>query len=96
MRILALFQFYLPFPLPRNGDWEKASFPTRIRYSSMSLPHHIGNGWFGGFVPTIAFALVSLEGNIYYSLWHPIIVALMTLMIGTLLLRDTEGGPIHD
>ena len=57
-------------------------FPTRIRYTSMSLPYHIGNGWFGGLLPTISFALVAQNGNIYYGLWYPIIIAAMTLVIG--------------
>ncbi len=76
--------------------WLVELFPTRIRYSSMSLPYHIGNGWFGGFVPTIAFALVSLKGDIYYGLWYPIIVALMTLVIGTLFLRETRGASLRE
>src|SRR5690606_6337373 len=57
-------------------------FPTRIRYSSMSLPYHIGNGWFGGLLPTMAFAIVAQTGNIYSGLWYPVIVALLTLVIG--------------
>ena len=57
-------------------------FPTRIRYTSMSLPYHIGNGWFGGFLPTTAFAMVAATGNIYYGLWYPIVVALLTLVVG--------------
>jgi len=63
-------------------------FPTRIRYSSMSLPYHIGNGWFGGFLPFIAAALVVKSGNIYYGLWYPIIVAGMTAVIGGLFIKD--------
>ena len=53
-------------------------FPTRIRYSSMSLPYHIGNGWFGGFLPFITAALVVRSGDIYYGLWYPIVVARIT------------------
>ncbi len=71
-------------------------FPTRIRYTSMSLPYHIGNGWFGGFLPTIAFALVAANGNIYYGLWYPIIVAVMTLIIGTLFIRETKDNTLSD
>jgi ABC-type sulfate transport system permease subunit len=71
-------------------------FPTRIRYTSMSLPYHIGNGWFGGFLPTTAFAMVAATGDIYYGLWYPIIVALMTLVIGTLFLSDTKDRSITD
>jgi len=65
-------------------------FPTRIRYTSMSLPYHIGNGWFGGFLPPTAFAMVAANGNIYYGLWYPIVVALMTFVIGTLFVRETK------
>jgi hypothetical protein len=65
-------------------------FPTRIRYTSMSLPYHIGNGWFGGFLPTTSFAIVAATGDIYSGLWYPIVVAVMTLVIGTLFLRDTR------
>jgi MFS family permease len=65
-------------------------FPTRIRYTSMSLPYHIGNGWFGGFLPSIAIAVVSSTGNIYSGLWYPIIVASGTLVIGTLFIRETK------
>jgi len=69
-------------------------FPTRIRYTSMSLPYHIGNGWFGGFLPAISFALVAATGNLYYGLWYPIGVALMTLIIGILFLRETKDVDI--
>ena len=64
-------------------------FPTRIRYTSMSLPYHIGNGWFGGFLPTTAFAMVAATGDIYYGLWYPIVVALVTLGVGLLFLPET-------
>ncbi len=66
-------------------------FPTRIRYSAMSLPYHIGNGWSGGFLPTTAFAMVAATGDIYYGLWYPIVVAAMTVIVGALLLHDTKG-----
>ncbi|MBY0571842.1 MAG: MHS family MFS transporter, partial [Burkholderiaceae bacterium] len=64
-------------------------FPTRIRYTSMSLPYHIGNGWFGGLLPTTAFALVAFKGDIYYGLWYPIVIALMTFVIGALFIKET-------
>ena len=64
-------------------------FPTRIRYTAMSLPYHIGNGWFGGFLPTTAFAMVAATGDIYYGLWYPIIVAGATVVIGLLFLPET-------
>jgi MFS family permease len=65
-------------------------FPTRIRYTSMSLPYHIGNGWFGGVLPLVATAVVASTGNIYSGLWYPIGVAVMTVVIGGLMLRDTK------
>ncbi len=64
-------------------------FPSRIRYTSMSLPYHIGNGWFGGFLPTVSFAMVAATGDIYYGLWYPIAVAVGTLVIGLLFLPET-------
>jgi len=70
-------------------------FPTRIRYTSMSLPYHIGNGWFGGLLPTTAFALVAYKGDIYYGLWYPIVIALFTFVIGTLFVRETKDNDIH-
>ena len=76
--------------------WLVELFPTRIRYTSMSLPYHIGNGWFGGFLPVTAFAIVAATGDIYAGLWYPIIVALMTLVIGGLFLRETHRSPLPD
>jgi len=70
-------------------------FPTRIRYTSMSLPYHIGNGWFGGLLPTTAFALVAFKGDIYYGLWYPIIIALITFVIGALFVRETKDNDIY-
>jgi len=70
-------------------------FPTRIRYTSMSLPYHIGNGWFGGLLPTTAFALVAFKGDIYYGLWYPIIIALVTFIIGALFVRETKDNDIY-
>jgi MFS family permease len=69
-------------------------FPTQIRYTSMSLPYHIGNGWFGGMLPLLATAVVAATGNIYYGLWYPIGVAVMTLIVGALFLRDTKDVDI--
>ena len=71
-------------------------FPTRIRYTSMSLPYHIGNGWFGGFLPTTAFAMVAATGDIYYGLWYPIVVALVTLVAGILFLPETYRRRLTD
>jgi len=69
-------------------------FPARIRYSAMSLPYHIGNGWFGGFLPTIAFAMVAARGDVYYGLWYPIVVAGATVILGLFLLPETFKRPI--
>jgi MFS family permease len=70
-------------------------FPTRIRYTSMSLPYHIGNGWFGGLLPTTAFAIVAQTGNMYNGLWYPIIIAGMTFVIGTLFVKETKDVDIY-
>ncbi len=71
-------------------------FPSRIRYTSMSLPYHIGNGWFGGFLPTTAFAMVAATGDIYYGLWYPIVVAGLTVVAGLLFLPETFLRNIDD
>ena len=70
-------------------------FPTRIRYTSMSLPYHIGNGWFGGLLPTTSFAIVAATGNMYNGLWYPIIIATATFIIGTLFVRETKDVDIY-
>jgi len=70
-------------------------FPTNIRYTSMSLPYHIGNGWFGGMLPLTATAMVAATGDIYYGLWYPIIVAVITLVVGTLFLSETKDRDIR-
>ncbi len=70
-------------------------FPTRIRYTSMSLPYHIGNGWFGGFLPTTSFAIVAATGNIYSGLWYPIVIAAATFVIGMLFVRETKDRDIY-
>jgi hypothetical protein len=70
-------------------------FPARIRYTSMSLPYHIGNGWFGGMLPLTATAMVAATGDIYYGLWYPIVVAVMTLVVGALFLRETRHRDIY-
>ena len=71
-------------------------FPTRIRYTSMSLPYHIGNGWFGGFLPTTAFAMVAATGNIYYGLWYPIVIAAVTVVVGVFFVKEMRGANIDD
>jgi hypothetical protein len=70
-------------------------FPTRIRYTSMSLPYHIGNGWFGGFLPTTAFAIVAASGSIYSGLWYPVIIALITVVVGAIFVRETKDVDIE-
>jgi hypothetical protein len=70
-------------------------FPTKIRYTSMSLPYHIGNGWFGGMLPLTATAMVAATGDIYYGLWYPIVVAVMTLIIGSFFLSETRERDIR-
>jgi nitrate/nitrite transporter NarK len=71
-------------------------FPSRIRYTSMSLPYHIGNGWFGGFLPATAFAMVAATGDIYYGLWYPVVAAVVTLVLGLFLLPETYKRSIDD
>jgi MFS family permease len=70
-------------------------FPARIRYTSMSLPYHVGNGWFGGFLPTTAFAMVAATGNIYYGLWYPVAVAAVTFVVGLLFVKEMRGAQIE-
>ena len=70
-------------------------FPTRIRYTSMSVPYHVGNGWFGGLLPTTAFAMVAATGDIYFGLWYPVIVAAGTFVIGMLFIRETKDVDIY-
>ena len=76
--------------------WLVELFPTRIRYTSMSLPYHLGNGWFGGFLPVTSFAIVAATGDIYAGLWYPVGVALVTAVIGTLFLADNFRQPIDN
>jgi MFS family permease len=89
--LLVILVVYVTMVYGPIAAWLVELFPARIRYTSMSLPYHIGNGWFGGFLPTVAFALVALTGDIYYGLWYPIIVALGTFVIGALFLPETRG-----
>ena len=70
-------------------------FPTRIRYTSMSVPYHFGNGWFGGMLPTTAFAIVASTGNMYNGLWYPIVIAAMTFVIGMIFVRETKDIDIY-
>jgi hypothetical protein len=90
--ILAIYVTIVYAPI---AAWLVELFPARIRYTSMSLPYHIGNGWFGGFLPTIAFAMVAASGDVYRGLWYPIVVALMTAVIGSIALPETKDREIH-
>ncbi|HVN45381.1 MAG TPA: MFS transporter [Steroidobacteraceae bacterium] len=92
--LLVILVVYVTMVYGPIAAWLVELFPARIRYTSMSLPYHIGNGWFGGFLPPVAFALVALTGDMYYGLRYPIIVALMTVVIGTLFLPETKDRPI--
>jgi hypothetical protein len=93
MMFIVMFAIGLLGPIVYGSlaAWLVELFPPRIRYTSMSLPYHIGNGWFGGFLPTVSFALIAYTGNIYQGLWYPVIVALMTFVVGGLFLRETNG-----
>jgi hypothetical protein len=70
-------------------------FPARVRYTSMSLPYHIGNGWFGGFLPTTAFAVVAATGNVYAGLWYPVIIAGFSFIVGMAFFPETRGREVH-
>jgi MFS family permease len=93
--LLTILVIYVTMVYGPIAAWLVEMFPTRIRYTSMSLPYHIGNGWFGGFVPTIGFMLVAWKGDIYYGLWYPVIVAVATFFIGLLFVRDTKDVDIR-
>jgi hypothetical protein len=93
--ILVIMMIYVTMVYGPIAAFLVEMFPTRIRYTSMSLPYHIGNGWFGGMLPLLATALVAATGDIYYGLWYPIIVALMTVVIGFIFLRDHKERDIE-
>ncbi len=92
--ILFIFLIYVTMVYGPIAAFLVELFPTNIRYTSMSLPYHIGNGWFGGMLPLIATAIVAYKGNIYYGLWYPIIVSLITVVIGGLFLKETKDRDI--
>jgi MFS family permease len=93
--LLFILVLYVTMVYGPIAAWLVELFPTRIRYTSMSLPYHIGNGWFGGFLPTTAFAMVAATGDIYYGLWYPIVIAVMTFVIGSFFLRETKDVDIR-
>ena len=80
--LLAILVVYVTMVYGPIAAWLVELFPTRIRYSGVSLPYHIGNGWFGGFLPATVFAIVAATGNIYSGLWYPIVVAAMSFVVG--------------
>jgi MFS family permease len=88
--ILTLLVIYVTMVYGPIAAWLVEMFPTRIRYTGMSLPYHIGNGWFGGLLPATVFAMSAAKGDIYYGLWYPIVVAAITLVIGLLFVRDNK------
>lgn len=88
--ILTILVIYVTMVYGPIAAWLVEMFPTRIRYTGMSLPYHIGNGWFGGLLPATVFAMSAAKGDIYYGLWYPIIVAAMTLVIGLLFVKDNK------
>jgi MFS family permease len=90
--ILALLVVYVAMVYGPIAAFLVELFPTRIRYTSMSLPYHLGNGWLGGFLPTTAFAIVATTGNIYSGLWYPVAIAAFTAVVGLLFLKDTKGA----
>jgi MFS family permease len=93
--LLFILVLYVTMSYGPIAAWLVELFPARIRYTSMSLPYHIGNGWFGGFLPTVAFAMVAATGNIYFGLWYPVGFAAMTFVIGLLFMPETKGREIH-
>ncbi len=93
--ILVLMVIYVTMVYGPIAAFLVELFPARIRYTSMSLPYHIGNGWFGGMLPLLATAIVASRGNIYAGLWYPIIVSVMTFIIGGLFVRETKDVKIH-
>ena len=92
--LLAILVVYVTLVYAPIAAWLVELFPTRIRYSGVSLPYHIGNGWFGGFLPAIVFAIVAATGNIYSGLWYPIAIAAMSLVVGLIFLPETKDVDI--
>jgi len=94
--LLTLLVLYVTMVYGPIAAWLVEMFPTRIRYTSMSLPYHIGNGWFGGFLPSVSFGIVALTGNIYSGLWYPVVIAMMTFVIGLLFVSETKDVDLSD
>src|SRR4029078_25477 len=92
--LLVILVVYVTMVYGPIAAWLVELFPTRIRYTGLSLPYHIGNGWFGGFLPATAFAIVAATGNIYSGLWYPIIVATMSFFVALFFLPETKDRDI--
>ncbi|MGA0588659.1 MFS transporter [Dyella sp. KRB-257] len=93
--LLWILVIYVTMVYGPIAAWLVEMFPTRIRYTSMSLPYHIGNGWFGGFLPSVSFGIVAATGDFYAGLWYPIVIAAMTVVIGALFVKETKDVDIH-
>ncbi|EIM03142.1 MFS transporter [Rhodanobacter denitrificans] len=94
--LLTILVLYVTMVYGPIAAWLVEMFPTRIRYTSMSLPYHIGNGWFGGFLPSVSFGIVAATGNFYAGLWYPVVIATMTFVIGMLFVRETKDVDLND
>jgi MFS family permease len=92
--LLTILVIYVTMVYGPIAAWLVELFPTRIRYSGLSLPYHIGNGWFGGFLPATVFAIVAATGDIYSGLWYPIVVAAMSFVVGLIFLPETKDRDI--
>ena len=92
--LLTILVIYVTMVYGPIAAWLVELFPTRIRYSGLSLPYHIGNGWFGGFLPATVFAIVAATGDIYSGLWYPVVIAAMSFVIGLLFLPETKDVDI--
>jgi hypothetical protein len=92
--LLVILVVYVTMVYGPIAAWLVELFPTRIRYSGLSLPYHIGNGWFGGFLPATVFAIVAATGNIYSGLWYPIVIASMSFIVALIFLPETKDRDI--
>jgi hypothetical protein len=90
--MLLILMVYVTLVTAPMAAWLVELFPARVRYTSLSVPYHIGAGWFGGFLPAVAFTLVAITGDIYSGLWYPVIVAAVTVVAGICLLPETVGS----
>lgn len=95
LALLSLLVIYVAMVYGPIAAWLVEMFPARIRYTSLSLPYHVGNGWFGGFLPTVAFAMVAATGDIYFGLWYPVVTAAITAVVGILFLPETKDRDIN-